>query len=142
MGRGQATIHDHFSAIMGARRGLPAGFAHDDEDVIRAFVIGKPVRNAHFSIECYPEGPSPEIVFLVDHIRRSDDELRGHGVVALRHDGPDAVTFEVSPSLDRELTGPIARRAEEDGACLAMTEMVQLGIEYDYSRGLRPDLAP
>src|ERR1035438_5772703 len=86
MGRGQATIHDHFSAVMGGRRGLPAGFAHDDEDVLRAFVIGKHVRSPHFSIESYPEGPVPEISFLVDQDLLSEDRLRGHGVVALRHE--------------------------------------------------------
>jgi len=137
MGRGQATAHDRFSAVMGGRRGLPAGFAHDDEDVLRSFVNGEPVRSPHLSIEHYSEGPLPEIVFLVDQDLRSDDGLRGHGVVALRHEDEGCITFEISPSLDSALTKPIARRCEGDGARVAMTEMARLGIEYDHAREKR-----
>ena len=139
MGRGQTTIHDHFSAIMGGRRGLPAGFAHDDEDVILSFVSGKPVSSPHFLIEHYPEGPLPEIIFLVDPELRSEDKLRGHGVVALRHEDEDCITFEISPSLDDALTGPIAKFCREDGARVTMTEMVRLGSDYDHARGERTD---
>jgi hypothetical protein len=124
---------DTFSTCLGTGRGRTV-FGNCllvyDEDIIDCLLLGKVTESEKFKILNYPDGPMPFAFFLVDKTLLSDDNLRGHGIVAGCNRDVDCLNLAASSSLEPHYQELFWKQSPQNGYRPMMTNQISLGQDH------------